>query len=326
MLSHLEILKRLNHERYSSGQELADTLDVTRATIHNCILRLEAMGVSIERVRGKGYRLLRPLDLIDANKIKSNLSPEVLNGLMQINVLHQVDSTNNFISSYESPATSHFSVVLAEMQSAGKGRRGRTWESPYAANIYMSLLWTMQKSMSEVGALSPLLAISMVRALAAMGIEGLGLKWPNDIYCHYKKLAGLLIECSGEVNGNTKMIIGVGVNVHMDDQDNIHIDQPWTNILSNTPNTSVSRNDIVPSLLNHMVPILNKFNSDQIESLVEDWREWDIMQNQQVVLHTTNKDIVGVARGIDETGRLLLETKQGTQVFSAGDVSLRAHA
>jgi len=324
MLPYIDVLNRLEHTRYLSGQDLANVFGVTRATIHNCILRLVSMGIPIDRVRGKGYRLLKPLDLLDKAVIKPKLGASVREKLTQFEIMHELGSTNDYIGTQELPEAGSFSVAMAEMQTSGKGRRGRHWESPYAANIYMSILWPLQKSMSEVGALSPLLSISILQSLKTLDVPGLGLKWPNDIYCHNKKLAGLLIECSGEVSGASKMIIGIGVNVYMSQQDNVNIDQDWTDIVTHAEANEITRNEVAASLLNHVVSVLNIFESNQVESLVGEWAQWDILKDKPVMLHTTNANIKGVARGIDEHGYLLLETNNEIQRISAGDVSLRA--
>ena len=324
MLPYIDVLNQLEHTRYHSGQDLAKLFGVTRATIHNCILRIIAMGIAVDRVRGKGYKLLAPLDLLDAALIKSQLTSSVKKGLTQLEILHEVDSTNRYINDYSLPEAKHFSVVLAEMQSAGKGRRGREWVSPYGANIYMSVLWPLQKSLSEVGGLSPLLSMCLLHALQGMGVTGLGLKWPNDIYCHNKKLAGLLIECSGEVNGASKMVIGIGVNVRMSQQANIKIDQAWTDIISHTSNKAITRNEIAAQLLNHLYDALCEFDSAHIDDIATQWAKWDILKDKPVILHTLKEDIHGIARGIDAHGYLLLETNNTLQRISAGDVSLRA--
>ena len=235
-----------------------------------------------------------------------------------------MDSTNRYIQDYSLPQIKHFSVVLAEMQRAGKGRRGREWVSPYAANIYMSVLWPLQKSLSEVGGLSSLLSISLVKALRDMGVTDLGLKWPNDIYCHNKKLAGLLIECSGEVNGASKMVIGVGVNVRMTQQADVNIDQAWTDIISHTSNSVITRNEVVAQLLNHLYETLAEFDSAHVDNIDAQWAKWDILMDKPVILQTLRENIHGVARGIDAHGYLLLETNNTIQRISAGDVSLRA--
>lgn len=330
MLPYIDVLSRLDHIRFCSGQDLANSLGVTRATIHNCILRIDAMGIAVQRVRGKGYKLANKLDLLDAQSILAKLSQATSKRLQKLNIEQQTSSTNISIAENALPKAGHFSVLLAEMQTAGKGRRGRAWVSPYAANIYMSVLCNMQKPLSELSTVSPSLAICIAQALTDIGVQGIGLKWPNDIYCENKKLAGLLIECSGELSGYTKMIIGIGVNVYMSQHNNISIEQRWTDIIShldvNRNKDLFSRNELVASLLNHMQPLLDEINHSDSSGLSEQWAQWDIMGNKRVVLHAATESISGIARGIDDYGCLLLETDAGLQQISAGDVSLRAES
>jgi BirA family biotin operon repressor/biotin-[acetyl-CoA-carboxylase] ligase len=324
MLHFTEVLTLLDNNYHYSGQALAQRFNVTRATIHNCIVKIESLGISVERIRGLGYRLRQPLDLLNQAEIKSKLSSQVANKLVEIQCLQEIDSTNRYAGELALPKTGEFSLVLAEMQTAGKGRRGRQWVSPYAANIYMSVLWPLQRPLQESGMLSPILAISMLTALEEMGVTGLRLKWPNDIYCHNKKLAGLLIECSGEISGGCKMVIGMGVNVFMSQFDNIDIDQQWTDMCSNTQGSQYSRNDVAAKLTNNAVSALIQFENNTFQDLVEAWSQWDMMKDKQVELHSAKAIKLGVARGIDSGGCLLLETSSGVEKISVGDVSLRA--
>lgn len=323
MLHFTEVLTLLDNNRHYSGQALAQRFNVTRATIHNCIVKIESLGISVERIRGLGYRLMQPLDLLSQADIESKLSPQVANKLVEIQCLQEIDSTNRYAGDLVLPKAGEFSLVLAEMQTAGKGRRGRKWVSPYAANIYMSVLWPLQKPLHESGMLSPMLAISMLTALEELGVTGLSLKWPNDIYCHNKKLAGLLIECSGEISGGCKMVIGMGVNVFMSQFDNIDIDQQWTDMCSHTQDSQYLRNDVAAKLANSAVSALIQFENNTFENLVGTWSQWDIMKDKQVELHSAQFIQTGVARGIDSHGCLLFETSRGVEKISAGDVSLR---
>ncbi|MDW3094087.1 MAG: biotin--[acetyl-CoA-carboxylase] ligase [Gammaproteobacteria bacterium] len=324
MLHFTEVLSLLDNNQYYSGQALAKRFNVTRATIHNCIVKIESLGIAIERVRGLGYRLAHPLDLLNRSEILKKVSIESRDELKDIHCLQKVDSTNQFAAELGLPQEGRFSVVLSEMQSAGKGRRGRHWVSPYAANIYMSVLWPLQRPLNETGMLSPLLAIGMLNALNSLDVAGLGLKWPNDIYCNGKKLAGLLVECSGEISGGCKMVVGMGVNIYMSQVEGVQIDQQWTDIRSETPQWQFSRNDVAAELINHCYDSLVQFEKDSYNRLNDDWSRWDILKDKRVDLHTANFVQSGMSRGIDNDGCLLLETSKGVEKFSAGDVSLRA--
>ncbi len=324
MLHFTEVLTLLDNNRYCSGQALVQRFNVTRATIHNCIAKIESLGISVELIRGLGYRLMQPVDLLNHAEIQSKLSSQAANKLADIQCLQEVDSTNRYAGELELPQPGEFSLVLAEMQTAGKGRRGRQWVSPYAANVYLSVLWPLQRPLHEAGILSPMLAISMLTALGQLDVSGLSLKWPNDIYCHNKKLAGLLIESSGEINGGCKMIIGMGVNVLMSQFENVNIDQQWTDMYSYTQDWQHSRNDVVAKLVDSTVSTLIQFENNTFEGLVEIWSQWDLMKDKHVELHSGQFVQAGVARGIDSDGCLLLETSKGVEKISVGDISLRA--
>ncbi|MFK7795057.1 MAG: biotin--[acetyl-CoA-carboxylase] ligase [Gammaproteobacteria bacterium] len=326
MLHFTEVLTLLDNNRYCSGEALAKRFNVTRATIHNCIVKIESLGISVERVRGLGYRLTQPVDLLNQAEIQSILSESVANKLANIQCLEEIDSTNRYATGLALPQAGEFSLVLAEMQTAGRGRRGRQWVSPYAANVYLSIVWPLQRPLHESGMLSAMLAISMLTALEELGVSGLNLKWPNDIYSHNKKLAGLLIECAGEISGGCKMIIGMGVNVFMSQFKKVDIDQQWTDMFSHTQDWQYSRNHIAAMLINKAVVALSQFEDNAFDDLAGAWSQWDIMKDKAVELHSAQSIQTGVARGIDNDGCLLLETPNGIEKISAGDVSLRMSA
>lgn len=326
MLHFTEVLVLLEHKHYCSGQDLANKFNVTRATIHNCILRIESLGIRVDRVRSLGYRLLQPLDLLDKSTILNKLPTQVKDRLSSMQCLQAVDSTNCVAGEFELPDSGQFSVVMAEIQSSGKGRRGRVWVSPYAANIYMSVVWPLQRPLYETGILSPGLAICILQALESLGVPHLGLKWPNDIYCDNKKLAGLLIECSGEVSGECKMVIGIGVNVLMSQVQDILIDQEWTDIFSNVDDWKSTRNDVAAKLISSVIAGLSLFEKRYSIEWVDQWARWDVMKDMQVEIHSVGEKQTGIVRGIDASGCLLLETTQGLEKISAGDVSMRAQS
>lgn len=323
MLNFTELLMQLDHIGHRSGQELAAHFNVTRGTIHNGIERIEALGVRIERVPGLGYRLIEPLDLLDSQEIVNNLALPVANNLHILECLVQVDSTNQFAANLPNPPEGNFSAVISEMQTAGRGRRGREWVSPFAANIYLSIVWPLQRSLHEASIVSPYLAVCIVEKLLTLGIPELGLKWPNDIYCQKKKLAGLLIQCIGELSGASKMIIGLGLNVSMSRYRHASIDQEWTDICSNVTNWQCSRNKLAAELINALVDGMYDFENNTVTDLLSRWSRWDVMHNAKVDVLSDQVTQQGIARGIDEKGCLLLETKSGLRQILVGDVTLR---
>ena len=326
MLHFTQLLPLLDHVEYRSGQQLAAHFNVTRATIHNCIARIDALGIQLDRIPGRGYRLCTPLDLLDKNDIVAKLTPQAGASLHAIECLQQVDSTNRIAADLATPPAEHFSVVIAEMQTAGKGRRGRAWCSPYAANIYASVVQSMQRPLHELCGLSPYLAICIVEKLHDLELPGLGVKWPNDIYCDGKKLAGLLIECTGELSGNGKVVIGFGVNVAMKNYHNIDIDQSWTDIYSNVEHWPYSRSFLAAQLISAVAGGVSAFEKNRHTDFIQRWARWDVMHNCDVDVVAEKNSRQGIARGVDPNGCLLLETERGVQRIAVGDVSLRGRA
>ena len=325
MLKITDVLNQLSHQRYSSGQDLANKLNVTRATIHNCISRIESLGIKIERLHGQGYRLAHALDLLSPDQIVDGLSKATAGKLEKIECLQEVDSTNHLAAQLELPPAGKFSVVLAESQHAGKGRRGRAWISPCAANLYLSLLWPLQKPLHAASVLSPYLAMQLARSLQQTGIDSVGVKWPNDIYCRGKKLAGILIECAGELSGQCKMIIGVGLNVYMSRYSAINIDQPWTDIASELPDSPVTRNELAAILVTEIVDAMESFEQDKIQRLSCEWPSWDIMKDKPVSVQSDHGTKSGTARGINNDGSLVLETSDGKyENIMMGELSIRS--
>ena len=324
MLNIIDVLKLLDHENYRSGQDLADQLNVTRATVHNCISRIESLGIKIERIHGRGYRLYQSIDLLCEKNIIENFTVKTRNLLETLMCLQEVDSTNRYANELDLPPVGKFSAVLAEMQNAGRGRRGREWVSPYAANLYLSILWPLQKPLHAASMLSPYLAICIAQMLSKMGVKSVGVKWPNDIYCDGKKLCGILIECSGELNGQCKMIVGVGLNICMSRYQEITIDQEWTDVESQLPDMKDTRTEIAAILIDEIVQALVLFEDNKTNNLASEWQQWDVMKDKNICVQSEADIKYGVARGINEEGGLLLETTPGEiDTISMGEISIR---
>ena len=332
------LIQSLSHDEYVSGQALAERYAVTRATINNHISRLQEFGVQIECVSGRGYRLYHPVRLHDPENIKNGLAADVAQGLMELRCEQELESTNTTIQNYDLPPKQHFSVLTAERQTAGRGRRGRAWIAPYAANITMSLLWNFQGGMQNVGLLSPFLAVQLAQVLAQLGLSEVKVKWPNDVYCANKKIAGILIECSGEVNANCRMVIGLGLNVFMSQRfpktsqqsPNQTIDQAWTDVITEFPTITKGRDEIAASCINALVRGLQDYETHEghlyetfCGAFCDIWSEWDWLANKAVRVDSETCNVHGVAMGITDSGGLRLVTQEGEQEIVIGEVSVR---
>lgn len=319
------ILSILADGHFHSGEALATRLGVSRTAVWKQIRRLtQHYNIPVQAVQGRGYRLTAALELLDAAQIIPDLLPETRRLLGDLQVHWSLASTNQWLmSAAESPCGS---VVVAEHQQQGRGRRGREWVSPFAANLYFSLLWCYQGTPANLSGLSLALAVSVVRALAALGFEGLQLKWPNDILWEEKKLCGILLEMQGEAGGPCRVVCGIGLNVSMPDSAAGGIDQPWTDLQHIRAHAQpVSRHQLLVSLLDTLLPSLPRYEQSGLDSFRNDWQRCDVLAGKPVQLLLPQRTVRGRAMGIDAQGNLILEEQDGSRrSYSSGEISLRA--
>jgi BirA family biotin operon repressor/biotin-[acetyl-CoA-carboxylase] ligase len=195
--------------------------------------------------------------------------------------------------------------------------------SPFAANLYLSLLWRSATGATGLGGLSIVAGIAVVRSLASFGINSAGLKWPNDILVDGAKLAGILIDVTGESTGPCAVIIGIGINVSMPEAAATGIDQRWTDLCSLTGRQQFSRNRLAASVLGNLLAAIEEFEHCGMEPFMDEWRRLDLVNGKQVDMRLPNEVIPGLARGIDAGGALLVDTASGRRRFASGEVSLR---
>lgn len=298
-------------------------LGVSRAAVWKQMRRLDEVGLDIHAVRGRGYRLVTPFEPLDASAIRRTMSTALSRRIETLEVKRELDSTNNYLKRMNSPAQSQqINVCLAEWQQAGRGRRGRSWISPYGANLYLSLACVLDEGILQSGGLSLAVAIAVHRTLRDMGIDGLGLKWPNDIFFNGRKLAGILLDLSGEAGGNYQVIVGIGINLRMPDSAAGEIDQPWADLRENR--LEQQRNQLAGTLLENLVQVIDTFSRQGLAAFAEEWRRYDITAGLPVDLHTGRQESTsGVARGVDPHGALLIEQDGKIRAYHAGEVSVR---
>lgn len=299
------------------GSALGEQLGLTRAAVWKMIQKLQGLGVLVESVRGQGYVLSEPLVLLDAAAIKAGLTSRI-----DLSLFESIDSTNNFLLT--APRSQWPSVCLAEMQTAGRGRLGRAWVSPFGRNIYLSLRFHFQKDISELSGLSLVVSVSLLRALKAMGLSSsLCVKWPNDLVCDRGKLSGTLIELKAESNGGCEAVIGVGMNVNMLPKKVKGITQAWTS-LQQLSGQAHDRNPILVTLINVLLNDLKRFEAEGFQVFQAEWMQHDYFAQKPVTLSFGSTEVSGVAMGVNALGHLLLTLKNGqTQAFASGDVSLK---
>ena len=317
------LLNLLSDGEFHSGEALGVSLGVSRMAVWKHLKALRQMGVDFTVVRGKGYCLPSSLELLDRDRILSAARPARAAGIDGIAVFLEVDSTNNWLREQALNGAPSGRVCVAEMQLAGRGRRGRTWVSPFAANLYLSFLWRSVTGATALGGLSLVTGIALLRALRSYGIEGAGLKWPNDILVGDAKLAGVLIDVIGESNGPCVVIVGVGVNVCMPQGEAAAIDQRWTDLQHLSGEHGLSRNVLAARILDELMPAIETFDVEGLQPFLEEWRQADVLRGRKVGLTLPNEYITGMASGIDDVGALLVDTGNGRRRFLSGDVSVR---
>tara|TARA_B110000211_G_scaffold53133_1_gene58685 strand:- start:215 stop:1177 length:963 start_codon:yes stop_codon:yes gene_type:complete len=312
-----KLLALLADGQFHSGEELGDVLGVSRAAVWKQLKKLEDLDVPFSSVKGKGYRLHDAIELLDESQIRSCISQR----LDILELLLDVDSTNTYLFNRASDHMGKRYAVMAEKQNHGRGRRGRQWVSPFGRNIYLSLLVSFSGGMSALEGLSLTTAIAVERALRRLDIQGVGLKWPNDIYADGRKLAGILLEVTGEYNSHCQVVIGIGLNLSMNESEAKDIDQPWVDLRSLNPN--LSRNEVAGVLLDELLTCIDTFQKEGFAPLQEYWSERDIYHESEVSVVSPSQEITGVVKGVNRKGELLLKTSRGMEVISAGELSVR---
>ena len=317
------VLRILSDGRFHSGSALGEALSVSRAAVWKAVQKLQQeWQVRINAVPGRGYQLAVPLTLLDKDTILSAIAPQTRSRLQEIQVLWSVDSTNRYILNQAPNGIGSGLAVLAEHQSAGRGRRGRHWVSPFGRNLYLSLLWDFELDAAQLSGLSLAIAVAITRALSKLEINDVMLKWPNDLLWQERKLCGVLLEMKGEASGPWQVVIGMGMNVNMDSITTEEIGQPWVD-LKTILGQNLDRNKLAAVILSELLEAMDQFQDSGLSPFLAEWRTRDICRDQLVELHFPDKVQQGIARGIDLNGALLLESEGVVKPYHAGEVSLR---
>jgi len=320
------LLDILADGEFHSGTELSELLSISRSAVWKQVNSLSEQGIEIGAVNGKGYRLPIPIELLDKSLIIDSLNMTTQAWITALEVHQQIESTNSYLVALTHADTKASGVLcVAEQQTAGKGRRGRQWVSPFGRNIYLSLLWKFQEGSASLSGLSLAIGVAVIQALKLHGIKGVGLKWPNDIYWQQRKLGGILVEVSGESNGPCSAVIGLGLNLYLPEGEAQSIEQNWVDVFQILgAEHRISRNQLLITLIEQMIDVTAFYTEKSFAKYREQWRQYDCMQAQQVNLFMGNQKIAGVVRGINDEGLLLLETSDGIiHSYASGEVSFR---
>ncbi|MEH6494076.1 bifunctional biotin--[acetyl-CoA-carboxylase] ligase/biotin operon repressor BirA [Halopseudomonas sp.] len=318
------ILALLADGQFHSGEKLGEQLGVSRAAVWKSLQRLEQQGFPLHRVRGKGYRIPPGAVLLDCGLVREAL-PAPLQSRWHWHLYQQIDSTNAQAQRLIAESGVRPLAVIAEQQTAGRGRRGRQWSSPFGQNIYMSFVEPVSGGAQGLEGLSLVVGLTLVQTLEACGYQGCQLKWPNDILLNGAKLAGVLLEISGDLTADAVVIIGVGVNVLMEQDDNI--DQGWTSLRGSGQKGLLDRNQLIAAFAQRLAQALRLFARDGFLAFQAQWQACDAWLGAEVQVISGANVLVGRNLGVDATGALRLLTAEGERQVSGGEVSLRlSHA
>ena len=320
-----DLIERLGrHGGWVAGERLAEELGVTRAAIWKRVARLRELGVDVEAKTGLGYRLATPVELLDRRRIMAGLSKAAVARVAAVELIWRTGSTNTYLLQQGPALGGLITVCLAEYQSAGRGRRGRSWVSPLGANIYLSLGWGYEVIPAGLSALGPVLAVQAVRALESLGVQGVGVKWPNDLIWQNRKLGGLLLETRMEAAAGCRVVAGLGLNVRMPGQAGGGIDQSWTDLAAICNGSPPCRNDLAVRLIETVIEGVDRFAARGFAAFSHDWQRLDRLNGLPVQVKQGERTLFGEAGGVDDEGALILQTGQHRLRVFSGDASVRA--
>lgn len=315
----------------ASGDTLAHASGQTRAAVWKHIAALRAAGVGITAQAGRGYALSQPIELLDADAIRAYVPPLLQSSISALGIAWSLDSTNSELLRRTTP-TDGAAVLLAERQSGGRGRRGRAWTSPLAANLYLSLARMFSGGLARLPGLSLVAGVATAETLHALGFTGVRLKWPNDLVVvdadGLRKLGGLLVEGGGENAGPVRAVLGLGLNVRMPAKFAASITQPWVDLatLAEAAGSEavLSRNRVVGELLAHWLPALAQFDAEGLSPFLARYAQFDALTGRDIALHTDAATCAAHALGLADDGALRVRIDGREQRVHSAEVSVRA--
>lgn len=319
-----ELLELLSDGQVHSGQALAKALGITRAGVWKQLQRLGELGVEVASRHGRGYQLHRRLELLDPGVIHQHLADDVRSCIAALEVHHSIDSTNRYLlEAGADPQITPARLCLAEHQSAGRGRRGRQWQSPFGASIYLSLRWQFEETPAQLPALALAAGVVVAQTLEALGVNEIGLKWPNDLYWGGRKLGGILLEMRGEAGGASDVVIGLGLNVSMPSASDKEIDQPWVDLQEILGSSRPHRAVLAGQLSTALCRGVQDFCRSGFAAFAQEYARRDVLDGHAVSVEQAGQALRGVARGIEDDGALRVCVDGDVRRFVSGDVSLR---
>lgn len=322
-----KLLQCLADGDFHSGEELGAAAGVSRSAVWKQLQSMQDWGILLEAQKSRGYRIVGGLQLLNSKKIEAALSGTAKSLMASLKLYNEVESTNGaLMAAITRGENVHGQVCSAERQTAGRGRRGRVWQSPFGCNLYFSIAWRFDQGIAAMEGLSLAVGVALCRTLAKLGYSGIQLKWPNDLLVESRKLGGILLEIAGDVSGDCFVVVGIGLNIAMPASQAESIEQPYTDLSALENPAVVERNTLFAEFLNELLPMLESYQKLRFGAYREEWLALNAHAGKKVVLVSGAREVIGRALGVSETGGLLLDVDGEQREFVGGELSLRAIA
>ena len=320
-----DLIRLLSDGEFHSGQQLGEQLGVSRAAVWKQLHKLESLDIAMEAVKGQGYRLAEPLELLDGPRIVAGLSRQARTHLTRLFVEETLPSSNAFLRERFAHGAGHGEVCLVEQQSAGRGRRGRTWNTPWGRSLMLSLGWRVESGIAALEGLSLAVGVALAQVLEARGARPC-LKWPNDVLFEtpeggFGKLAGILVEVSGDASGPCEVVIGMGINVSLPETFRGTMDQPAAAVEDQVP--GISRNVLAVDLLEALLPLVADFEREGFAPWRDAWNARHAFAGREVDILNGQGREVATAEGVDASGNLMVSRSGRRHALAGGEISVR---
>lgn len=304
-----------------TGVALAGRFGVSRAAVWKRIELLRRAGLQIDALGRRGYAVKQPTPLLDLPCLRAALPAAAEAQLAGLHLVFETPSTQALAMAVAAPP-SGIEVWLAEMQTAGQGRRGKRWLSVPLSGIACSLNRRFHLSFAAMSGFSLACAVIIAESLQRQGAQEIQVKWPNDIWRQGRKCAGLLIQLRGESQGPCDVTLGFGINVTLAADSGAAIDQPWTS-LTVPGGPDWDRNTLLAGLLQDLLHGFEHFQERGFSPFIARYRALDGLYGKTVAVEDSGRRINGTACGVDDSGAMLVETPEGLRRFHSGEVSVR---
>lgn len=324
---HEVLLRLLSDGALHSGADLAARLGVSRAAVWKLVGELREREVPVDSQPRRGYRLPRPVELLEPAAIERAATAHGRSLPRGLEVLFETGSTNTYLHDAPPPPPGRPRVVFAELQRAGRGRRGRHWVAPFGSGLTFSIAWTFAETPADLPALGLAIGVAVAEALRSLGLRDVQLKWPNDVVWRGRKLGGLLLQLKAEAGGTASVVAGLGLNVDLPQSVKTALGTAGgleaADLREAFEATIPSRNALAGVLAGTVLACLEEFERSGFAEFAGRWTTLDALAGARVRVMQGENFVDGVARGADADGALLVDTGGHTERFYSGDVSLR---